>query len=116
MVGWRARQSRRDIRHSRGDRGTEYLVWFVGVTIAGLFVALGIWCLVSETIPISMRNGVLRRVGGMQKSGFGILFISMGASLHFGALWLRHRALRQFAIPFLVVSLGIALVGFYLAT
>jgi len=115
MTGWRARQSRRDIRHVGGDRGTEYLVWFVGVVFAGLLVVLGVWCLVSERIPIGIRDGRLQWACGVKKDGFGLLFVAMGASVHFGALWLRIRTLRPYGIPFLVVTLLLALVGFYIA-
>ncbi|MHC4471248.1 MAG: hypothetical protein ACYTDY_02845 [Planctomycetota bacterium] len=111
MAGWRRRQERRESRERRSDRGPAYLAWFIGGPFACLLIGMGAWCALAESIPVATRRGILQ-IAGTQKTGFAIVFLSVGAALHFGLVWPRIPGCRRCWVPLMGISLAAAIAGF----
>jgi hypothetical protein len=70
--------------------------WFYGVVLAALAAAWGIWCILDGEVTVARRGNVRELTGGAA-TAFGLVFVSIGAFMHFHFFWATHKSLWRFA-------------------
>ena len=70
--------------------------WLYGVVLAALPLAWGIWCILDGEVTVPAR-GPVRELTGGAATAFGLVFVSIGAFMHFHFFWAPHKVLWRFA-------------------
>jgi len=70
--------------------------WGYGVVLAALPILWGIWCILDGEVTVPARGSV-KELTGAAATAFGLVFVSIGAFMHFHYFWAPHKTLWRFA-------------------